>query len=267
MKKNYAFYTLSILASLLIISSCNKEDLTEEKDEEESVTMQMIASAFAAGATTYDGEIGIVNDKSQTVFYGLGGGSFSFSGVLPKTIPLSSFTIKNYTLPINQGVFYGGNMYDTTGLKNRENDFWGQTNTLKLNGTSLGQGIYLPKPVSVTFSGANYTISKASGVTLSFQDDLNYSNNVIVVLQYIPDMTGNDLIKVNHPNLITKQFMFADDAGSFTIASSDLVDFPAGARVLMYLGRGTSQVYNYSGKSIKALALNITTLPNISLTQ
>ncbi len=247
---------LLILLSIIVsFTACNKEKNVVEK---QSSAKGLIKSYYQDG-NSCDGSVLLVNDYMQTKYH-RSSYNFSFQGDLADDKHYSNIDINGYSVEfLVNNYFYSSSSMDSS-LSGNLSTYFGAYNHIDIDGSVFTDNFYIPSPVIVSFpKNPDFVFTKSSGIYMSLSPDINNSNPIIIILEYVPDnaVTGDILL--------TKTYKLSSQISKFTIPSEDLVGFPKGENLILYVGCGNGKIVSFDNHNIDLEGVNITYLPGIKL--
>jgi len=258
MKKTLNYFT--IILSIVLLASCSKDSDIKNDSSDNSVNsaIKQISSYYQENVKT-DGAILLMNDYMQTKYNRVSDG-FSFQGKFPTKTRYSKISFNSYIVPIVENNAYSTSDVDSVNLSGRMSDFFGTRNLIKIDNNTFIEDFYIPKPVVVSFpDNSDFSFSKEQGISIDLDVDVNNANSIVVVLEYIDDeATVGDIC-------LTKTYILDSQDRSFLIPKGDLVDFPVGERLILYVGCGNGKIVTYDDFVYDLEGINITYLPSIKL--
>jgi hypothetical protein len=151
-----------------------------------------------------------------------------------------------------------GNRYEPEDLYNTQigNELFGQQITFQLSDPNgqmdVQHQMYVPEKIRIS-NPAQSELTLASGSTITWNEDPNMNNKIILLLEYSPKSFGNEALDESgfDEEIIVPQAI--PDNGSYILTDQDLSPFPSGATIELTLIRGSLEIVDgqHSGKSYK----------------
>lgn len=146
---------------------------------------------------------------------------------------------------------------------NTNNQYFGSNINIGISSTNYGQNytLYMPHDFTVISPTIGSIVSKSSGFTLEWTTDSNPLNDKGVLIELTFDLEYNILFD---PNLsgdsMVKRFLVPDN-GSYTISSSDLMEFPKCKGIFVSVQKGDYKNYVINSKNFPIALINKKMLP------
>lgn len=257
MKKNL-FCLITSITFIATSYSCNKDKQMINKGQS---PVEILKASYKR-STNNAGELYMINDLVQTKF-GAFSSQYHFQGAFIASNFVQNVAFNSYQIAVSNNSFFSSSAVDSAALANNQDDYFGANNLVLINGDTLLKEFYAPKPVQISFVGIapnqDFTFSKSNGINLVFSDDLNNSNPIVVVLQYIPENAQSGQA------VLTKTFTYPPNSSSVSIDPSDLFQFPTNTDLIMYVGSGNEVFNSINGNQYSVTAINITAIPKVRL--
>lgn len=100
---------------------------------------------------------------------------------------------------------------------------------------NINQEIYMPEVPILTFNQNCLSISKSEELTLTWEPDQGYNNQVLIGFVYRGPIEGGDYTYKTYYELV-------NDDGSYTVPSSFLNDIPNASKLEAYIGKANQIV-------------------------
>lgn len=127
-------------------------------------------------------------------------------------------------------------------------NYWGSDLLISAIGWTYGNinhQIYMPEEPYLSFNQDCMNISKGEQLTVSWEPDENYNNEVLIGLNYRGPISGGDYTKKTFYELV-------DDDGSYTVPSSFLNQLPDASKLEIYFGKANQIILDMdSGSDIE----------------
>ena len=152
---------------------------------------------------------------------------------------------------------YGMNAIQGTQLFGTNTTFNINPNTdNSITGKNASVTMYAPALISLNSMSSKSDIKPGS--VISWQADAQNPQNVLIVMEYDPELKGNDSAALLYPNKITTSLAVPDN-GAYQFVIADLIQFPPSAMLNVKLirlnyakaistdGTATYLIYSYNG--------------------
>ena len=259
MKKTLNYFT--IIISIVLLASCSKDSDIKNDTSDNSLfnsAKKQISSYYQENVKT-DGTILLMNDYMQTKYNRTSYG-FSFQGKFSGETSYSEISFNSYIVPIVENNAYSTSDIDSVNLGGKLFDFFGAKNLIKIDNNVFIEDFYIPKPVVVSFpESSDFTFSKEQGISIDLDVDINNVNPIVVVLEYVDDKATAGSI------CLTKTYILDSQDRRFLIPEGDLVNFPIGEKLMLYVGCGNGNIVTYDNFVYDLEGINITYFPGIKL--
>lgn len=235
-------YLTIMILSVLILTACNEKQgsLTEPATFTDKVaglfnipignytirlTMQVDRQAWNS-YTSYSMMANIYDDRPGPNF---------FNTVDGGTVTISDVSLNSQTLPDNEIIYLASTPVPSTAKVST----WAISGNAQTAVPTFSKSMYVPEEISIiTPTGLDdhqnpVTISKSSGISITWNTDPQNEVGVLVVLEFHNKMFEPD---PSEPDVRFAKVV--PDNGSYTITPQDLVDFPDGEKVSLSVTRG-----------------------------
>lgn len=250
-----------ILCSIVLISSCKKENNKEFKNIND--VFSLLSQGVVADANINISGMDYGGNQEKMVSVNLDA-DFKNNGI---EITVESCAINNIPVILNNGTYFNQYVSSSSDFTNLVNSFGNQTTIAVKGGSqfpSFTHSVRLPDAIQA--ESYPEIISKSQPFTIRFNanNDVNESCVNIAMIDY-----DNLSVESGMPieGFHTYQYDSAVGLNQLTFDIDDLKEFPVGGYVFVRLGRAARETINVDGKTININMLSTQHLMRVKIAE